>query len=277
MNNLTLRAISGTVYVGVIIAATIAGGLWFSLLMAVFAALASIEFTRLTDADTASGRAAAIITCTTVVATTMTVLAAGQWPVLVPFIAIAFFLLRGIAALYDRRKQSFAAVGRSMLCYLYIGLPLSLLGMLAALSDYFGCRTTVILMIFAMIWLNDTGAYLVGSRIGRRRLFERLSPKKSWEGFFGGLIFCVLAGAAAALWTHTPVGTWQWLALGIIVCAFATWGDLFESLLKRTLGVKDSGNIIPGHGGILDRIDSLLFVAPAATLFLFLSVYYHIL
>ena len=127
-----------------------------------------------------------------------------------------------------------------------------------------------------MIWLNDTGAFCVGSMIGRRRLFERISPKKSWEGFWGGMAFSIIAGILLYLFGDGIFGVfddspWRWVALGIVVPVFATWGDLAESLLKRTVHVKDSGHLIPGHGGILDRIDSLLLVSPAVVIFLFIT------
>ena len=278
MNNFIVRTISGAVYVGIIIAAALAGQTWFGLLMTLFAAAAAIEFSRLTgDFDTDGGAIGAAISATTVAAVAATVWSMGTAIIAVPAIAVLFFLARAVLALYDRRDGAFMAVGRSVLCYAYTGISLGLMNLLYAMSDLMGSPAGTVIMIFVMIWLNDTGAYLVGSRIGRRRLFERLSPKKSWEGFIGGLLFCVLAGLAAGEWLHGPVGQWQWLAVGVLVCVFSTWGDLFESLLKRNLGVKDSGSVIPGHGGILDRIDSLLFVAPAISLFLFLSVYYYIL
>lgn len=278
MNNFIVRTISGAVYVGLIIAAALAGQIWFGLLLTLFAAVAAIEFGSLTGEFSSDGGAVgASISATTVTAAAATVWSMGTALIAVPAIAILFFLTRSVLALYDRRQGAFMAVGHSVLCYAYIGIPLGLMNMLYSISDLTGSPAGTVIMIFLMIWLNDTGAYLVGSRIGRRRLFERLSPKKSWEGFIGGLLFCVLAGVAAGEWLHGPVGQWQWLAVGVLVCVFSTWGDLFESLLKRNLGVKDSGSLIPGHGGILDRIDSLLFVAPAISLFLFLSVYYYIL
>ncbi len=279
MNNFVMRALSGIIYISLIISAIFAGSAWFGALMTLFAVVASLEFIQLTGGfKPESGAIGSYIAAVTTAASAATAWSLGAAPVAVPFIAVMFFLARSVLALYDRREGAFMAVGSSILCYFYIGVSLGLMNMLynsAMLAS--GSAKPTILMLFAMIWLNDTGAYLVGSRIGRRRLFERLSPKKSWEGFFGGLTFCILAGVAAGHWLQTPVSPSAWIAIGVAVCVFSTWGDLFESLLKRNLGVKDSGSIIPGHGGILDRIDSLLFVGPAISLFLFLSVYYNVM
>jgi phosphatidate cytidylyltransferase len=123
--------------------------------------------------------------------------------------------------------------------------------------------------------MNDTGAYLCGSLLGRHKLFPRVSPGKSWEGSIGGGLLVV--GIAILVWyllnTYVPeqanLNMWQWAGLCLTVVVFGTWGDLVESLLKRTLGIKDSGNILPGHGGMLDRFDSSLLAIPAAVVYLF--------
>jgi len=124
-----------------------------------------------------------------------------------------------------------------------------------------------VLAIFIFVWLNDTGAYVIGSMLGKHRLFERISPKKSWEGFFGGLVV-VLAGSQAFAWYEPEISRLNWLCLSATIVIFATWGDLVESLLKRTLGVKDSGKVLPGHGGMLDRFDSVLMAIPAAYVYI---------
>ena len=129
---------------------------------------------------------------------------------------------------------------------------------------------SLLLLAFVMIWMNDTGAFLVGCTIGKHRLFERISPKKSWEGFWGGLVFSVLSGVAYYYFVDQAQGLPFYVILGVIASIFATFGDLVESMFKRSIGVKDSGNLIPGHGGILDRIDSLLFVLPATALYLYI-------
>ena len=146
MNNLALRALTGAVYVAVIVGATLAGQPWFCLLMTVFAALASIEFSQLTE-PRAGGLLPRAITALTVVATAATVAAAYVMPGFVSVIAVTYFLLRAVAALYDRRPAPFMAVGRSLLCYVYIGMPLSLFNLLE--SHY--ARPVVVLMIFVMI------------------------------------------------------------------------------------------------------------------------------
>ena len=124
------------------------------------------------------------------------------------------------------------------------------------------------LSIFVFIWLSDTGAYCVGSLIGKHRLFERISPKKSWEGSIGGGIFSIASSLGFAHFFPFMPG-WQWVGLAIVVVIFGTWGDLTESLMKRQLGIKDSGNILPGHGGMLDRFDSALMAIPAAVVYLY--------
>ncbi len=131
----------------------------------------------------------------------------------------------------------------------------------------------ILLFIFVCIWLNDTGAYIFGSKFGKRRLFPSVSPKKSWEGFWGGFA-TVLVGAVvfSQLFSVLSLDWYSALFLGAIISVASTWGDLFESMLKRSAGVKDSGSIIPGHGGVLDRLDSFMFAAPAVLLALLCTI-----
>ncbi|MDR2232133.1 MAG: phosphatidate cytidylyltransferase [Tannerella sp.] len=128
------------------------------------------------------------------------------------------------------------------------------------------------LLIFIFVWLNDTGAYLTGISFGRHRLFERVSPKKSWEGFWGGLFIAMIASLVIAYYFPTLISWQQSLGLAIVTSIFATFGDLVESLFKRSSGIKDSGMLLPGHGGILDRIDSIMLAAPATLLYIELFI-----
>jgi phosphatidate cytidylyltransferase len=127
------------------------------------------------------------------------------------------------------------------------------------------------LALFVFVWLNDSGAYLVGSKLGRRRLYERISPKKSWEGFWGGLVITLASSQAFAVY-FPSINWYNWLGMATVVVVFATWGDLTESLLKRTLGIKDSGTLLPGHGGMLDRFDSILMALPALYIYIELFI-----
>lgn len=275
MKNIVTRSLSGIVYIALIVGSILGGGNYFNALCVAFALLAVWEFQGIVLPGgrrpwLEAGRVADI--CAAGVITALPAIFEAS---LAAFEASLCALLlypiaRFVISLYDRGTDSYACALRSVASIMYIALPLAALNLAyVAFSE----GKWLVLLMFAMIWLNDTGAYCVGSLIGRRKLFERLSPKKSWEGFFGGLAFCLAAGALAALFLlPDSLGVLSGLGLGAVVCVFSTWGDLFESLLKRSHGIKDSGKLIPGHGGILDRIDSLLFVAPVTLVYLFITV-----
>ena len=182
----------------------------------------------------------------------------------------AYLLLRTIVQLYRPRQNAVHSLERSFFSLGYVALPVAMLNGIMSIT-----APRLLLGVFIFIWLYDTGAYCVGMLLGRHRLFERISPKKSWEGVIGGILLCV-AGAYVTYYKfdeffQVPDLT-IWVGLSVVVAVFATFGDLVESLIKRTVGVKDSGHILPGHGGILDRIDSLLLVAPAVLIYLMLIV-----
>jgi phosphatidate cytidylyltransferase len=140
----------------------------------------------------------------------------------------------------------------------YIAIPYSLLAFLVFPGANNHQYTSGILLgLLALIWLNDTGAYVFGMLFGKHRLFERISPKKSWEGAIGGTIVTIVLGYCMNFFVPF-LSRADWIILSLLVSVFGVFGDLFESLLKRSAGVKDSGNLMPGHGGILDRMDSLL-------------------
>ena len=182
----------------------------------------------------------------------------------------AYLLLRTIVQLYRPRQNAVHSLERSFFSLGYVALPIAMLNGIMSIT-----APRLLLGMFIFIWLYDTGAYCVGMLLGRHRLFERISPKKSWEGVIGGVAFCVAGAYATHHWFNeffqVPDLT-VWVGMSVVVAVFATFGDLVESLIKRTVGVKDSGNLLPGHGGILDRIDSLLLVAPAVFIYLLLVV-----
>ena len=272
MKNIVTRALSGLVYVALSVGAILLGKYAFWGLVALLCVLAVPEFQHVLrgPATTRWRKAIVAIDCAVCVAmATIPALAGASLDVAIGCSIFVFMytIIRFTLALYDKEKDAFSDCARSALTVMYIGLPM------AALSFLYNDNLDnwqLVLAMFAMIWLNDTGAYCVGSMLGKHRLFERLSPKKSWEGFWGGFAFCLLAGWGCHWLMPDMFSLIGWLGFGAMVSVFSTWGDLFESLLKRSHAVKDSGHLIPGHGGILDRIDSLLFVAPMSLLFFIL-------
>lgn len=165
-------------------------------------------------------------------------------------------------------EHSIMALGTSVIVAIYLGFPLTLAPEIPLLNEAGYFDYLPLLGLFIMIWTNDTFAYLVGRAVGKHKLSKRLSPNKSIEGFIGGVVFAFGAAYALNYFGNSELEFTQWAVLALIASVGGTLGDLFESSLKRTAGVKDSGQIIPGHGGILDRIDSFLFVAPLAWLYL---------
>lgn len=287
MKNLITRTLAGTVYVAVILAAILIDSNGIYMLGLLFAVLAGIELQNLCCGK-AQNVTEFLNKCMTVLGTAgcfaITVspfILLNGWGVskssytiiitsalaAISIIGILAIAMRFLLTLYDKRPGALQRFAYSAMGWIYIAVPL---GCMAVLGDTPGLGRQVPLMLFVMIWLNDTGAYCTGSLLGRHKMFPRVSPKKSWEGFAGGLLFCVAAAVGAWCFGIQGWNLWQWLVAGVVACAASTYGDLFESLLKRNAGIKDSGNLIPGHGGILDRIDSLLMVAPAFMLLVLL-------
>lgn len=191
--------------------------------------------------------------------------------IFIPYLLILIYLL--VSELYLKRENPVNNWAYSFMSQLYVALPFAMLNVLAFHRDpdavqYLSYNPIFPLSVFVFTWLNDTGAYCTGTLFGKHRLFERISPKKSWEGSFGGGILCILfAFAMAHFFPFLSIAEWIGFALTVVV--FGTWGDLVESLFKRHLGIKDSGHILPGHGGMLDRFDSTLLAIPAVVLYLY--------
>ena len=195
--------------------------------------------------------------------------------VFVPYVLTIIYMF--ISELYLKNENPVNSWAYTMLGQMYIVLPFSLINVLAFQQVGPGQITFDFLLplsIFIFLWTNDTGAYVCGSLFGKHKLFPRISPKKSWEGSIGGGILVLIVAGVIGYFSNnsgTPhvLSIPAWVGLGLVVVFFGTWGDLVESLLKRTLGVKDSGNILPGHGGMLDRFDSSLLAIPAAVVYLY--------
>lgn len=275
MNNFIVRTITGIIFVAAIVASFMRPQAMV-LLFALVTGLTIWEFTGLVNEH----RQAQVNRLISTVAGIYLFLAmagacsgiAPAHTVFIPYLISIIYLL--VAELYLKAKDPIQNWAFTMMAQLYIALPFSTLNVLA--FPQAGSYSFVLpLSVFVFLWMNDTGAYCFGSMLGRHKLFPRISPGKTWEGSIGGGVLVV--GIAILVWhllnTYVPeqgnLTMWQWAGLGLTVVVFGTWGDLVESLFKRTLGIKDSGHILPGHGGMLDRFDSSLLAIPAAVVYIF--------
>ncbi len=275
-SNFLIRTITGILFVAVMVGGILYSPLTCAFLFFVITILTTWEFTGVVNMreDTEVNRL-----ITTVAAASFYL---GFWGYAVTnFVSLAFlpwllsvvYLL--ISELYLQRPHPLQNWAMALMAQLYIALPFSLLVFILHASDmelYTVLHSDgylCVLAIFIFLWCSDSGAYCCGSLLGKHKLFPRISPGKTWEGSVGGGILTV--GASQVVAAFAPVLTpWQWAGFALVVVVFGTWGDLVESLLKRYLGIKDSGHILPGHGGMLDRFDSSLIAIPAC--FVYLSI-----
>lgn len=181
------------------------------------------------------------------------------------YLTLPLLWLTFVVELYRKKAQPFTNIAFTLLGVIYVAVPFSLLHMLAYLDDEYSWQP--ILGLLLLIWAADTGAYIAGKNFGKHKLLARVSPGKTWEGWIGGTLLAVGVGYVLAMFMQ-DLELYQWIGVAIIVSIFGVLGDLVESLLKRSLGVKDSGTLLPGHGGILDRFDSLLLAIPFIVAFL---------
>lgn len=273
-NNFIQRAVTGVLFVTVLVGCILYSPFSFGILFTIISALSVHEFARLINKNgeislnkTITSLGGAYLFLALMSFCTQQSVGAR---VFLPYLALLLYLM--ITELYLKKKNPTGNWAYSMLSQLYVALPFALLNVLAFQNSPETGSVTynpiLPLSIFVFIWLSDTGAYCVGSLIGKHRLFERISPKKSWEGSIGGGAFSIASSLAFAHF-FPFMSWWQWAGLATVVVIFGTWGDLTESLMKRQLGIKDSGNILPGHGGMLDRFDSALMAIPAAVVYLY--------
>lgn len=273
MKNFIQRAITGIIFVAVLVGCIIGGPLPFGVLFAIISGLATYEFCTLVNMENDVDVNRGICTLSSVFLFFCFFyygINPASTGIFIPYLALIIYLM--VSELYLKRKNPINNWAYSMLSQLYVGLPFALLNVLAFQSSgdvsisYY--QFILPLSIFLFNWINDTFAYLTGMLFGKHRLFERVSPKKSWEGSIGGASFCIAAAFVMAnLFPILTTGEWVGFALTVVV--FGTWGDLTESLMKRHLNIKDSGNILPGHGGMLDRFDSVIMATPAAVVYLY--------
>lgn len=280
MSNLITRTLTGVIFVAVLVGGTLYSPLTFTVLFAIVTGLTVWEFSNNVNRHAGASVNKLI---NTVAAVYLFVAFAGYCAdytpsrAFVPYLVSIIYLL--VSELYLQKPDPLKNWGYAFASQVYVALAFSMLNLLAFQFDPFTNKTQFVpiypLSVFLFLWTSDTGAYCCGSLLHKyfpAKLFERISPNKSWVGSIGGGVLCLVV--AALLWHFNPntLSLPQWLGLGITVCVFGTWGDLVESLFKRQLGIKDSGRILPGHGGMLDRFDSSLLAIPAAVLYLYTIV-----
>ena len=276
--NLVTRTVAGVVLVAVIIAATVWSPYSFGLLFMLISLLATQELLKLlTKRTTFLGGVSAVLFLA-IYAEHASMF--SERMIVIVWVVYGMSLLTAmIGQLWNTKTDPLEAWMHIAYSQIYVALPFALINMIAFFRGQF--TPVLVLSMLVFIWANDSFAYLTGSLFGRHRLFERVSPKKSWEGFIGGNLFALVAAYVMSI-VDQPLSNllvghngaslelWQWLVFAQIVVVFGTFGDLVESLLKRRLGVKDSGVAIPGHGGWLDRFDSFIFAAPVVACYLYL-------
>lgn len=273
MNNITKRTITGVVYVLAVIFAIILNPFVLAIFFGVISLIALYEFYNNSKLNSIApqklmGYLLAISTYSFF--SLKAFQSDTKYSIVISlFLCFAIFIME----LYRKKENPFTNIAYTVLGVVYIVIPLGLTNFIV--NPEFLPNTfipMILLSVFILAWCNDTFAYLVGIKYGKRRLFERISPKKSWEGFFGGVIAVQVASIVLYRLTNSPLEFFDWMAIGAIVCMIGTYGDLVESMFKRQMGVKDSGKILPGHGGILDRFDILFTTLPFVFIYLFLRL-----
>jgi len=268
-SNFAQRAVTGTLFAATIIGATLLSEFSFFVLLFVVNFLCLLEFYELVLPDKSWIEKYLGIICGSLLFVMYALIFSADLSLAWYYNLIPVFLFMFIIKLFEQSHNEFSTLAFQVLGLLYITLPLVMLckmGFLNSLSYSAGLP----MGFFLLLWSSDTGAYLAGRTFGKTKLFERISPKKTWEGSIGGTLL-TLAVAFGISKIYDDITTMDWLVVGVLVVIFGTFGDLFESLLKRNLHIKDSGTILPGHGGVLDRFDGLFLAVPAVFFYLMLT------
>ncbi len=282
MSTLLKRTLSGAVYVALVVGSILLGSNFSGVVFMALAMLALVELNRMLHVKYGSTVPIWQHCVGALLLGMVTLTAVGQemtsgmleidlshlaWlnraKVFLEAVYLVFLLFCLVAELF-RKQEPVINWMTLLLGQMYIAFPMALLNTISTDGSY---QSAMVLAVFVVIWVNDTGAYLTGMAFGKHKMFPRVSPKKSWEGLVGGALLAVVAAMVFAYVTDY-LSYLEWAIFAVVVVVCGTFGDLMESILKRTVGVKDSGTIMPGHGGILDRIDSVLLASVGAYAYL---------
>lgn len=271
MTNFTQRVITGALFGAVMISSVVFNGWTFIALFFVINVLSIWEFYKLVMTDGSEPRryAGTIFSCLLFILTALIAKNVVSPFYLITLIPFTFYVF--IQELYLKSPKPFENLADTFIGIIYLTVPLSLFNFIAfPVSDLGNYHYETILGYFFLLWASDTGAYMFGRRYGKRKLFERHSPKKSWEGSIGGTLVTLIVAFLLSRY-FISVDLLDWLVMGVLIVVTGTLGDLVESMLKRSLDVKDSGKMLPGHGGILDRFDGLFISVPFVVTYLIIK------
>lgn len=267
MNNFTKRVLTAIVFVTVLLGSTFWSQLSFSVLFFVITILGVWEFYTLSEKGGSNPQKIIGTIIGALLFASNALVSMGYLNPKILVINIPIIFLIFIIELYSKAVDPFRNIAFTLLGILYVALPFSLLNYIATSTQSYNYQ--LLFGFFFILWSNDSGAYVVGSSIGKHKLFFRVSPGKTWEGSIGGAIASYGVAYLISGW-YTSISRIDWMVIATILIVIGTLGDLVKSILKRSINVKDSGNILPGHGGILDRFDSLIMSAPFVFTYLYL-------
>jgi phosphatidate cytidylyltransferase len=259
------RAITGFFFVGVMLASVLLGVYAFTLFFLVLSILCVEEFYRLVSTDEVRPQKRWGLALTLSIFLPVSLFFSKDEPLQYILISVPLYILIIVAELYRDKAKPFHNIAYTLFGVLYTAVPFCFFYGIAFTDGEYSSHFPLGFLI--LLWASDTGAYLSGISLGKHKLFERHSPKKTWEGFAGGMITSLLAAGILSIWFH-ELPLQHWLAISLIIVVAGTLGDLSESMLKRSHSAKDSGSLLPGHGGLLDRFDGLLLAAPLVFVYL---------
>lgn len=262
MNNFLKRSLTGIAFVATLLAGIIIHPIGFAVLFTAILFFTLSEFYNLAEKATFSPHKKIGISFGVVFFIICFLSASGILPSSLVLISIPLLFLVFVSELFRKQSDSLKNASITIIGLIYVALPFGLLNFIVLSGTKNGAFYPWILVgLFLIIWIYDSMAYVFGSLLGKHKIAPEISPKKSWEGFIGGSVFAIIMGIVNAV-LFQEISMINWIVIAIIAVVFGTLGDFFESKFKRELNIKDSGNLLPGHGGLLDRFDSLLFAAP---------------
>jgi len=269
-NNFIIRTITGTIYVSLIITSILVHQLFFLIVMFVFMIFSMTEFYGFFKKSDTKVQSFLGIIFASILYCIVSFIAISNSNIEFLILILPLFFVIIVSEIFQKNETPIQNIAVTILGLLYIALPLSLLNFFFNPSfEQNQITSSLLLGYFILVWSNDTFAYIVGVKIGKRKLLERISPKKTWEGTLGGFTMNIIVAIILSI-IFKELNTIQWIVLSIIIVLSGTLGDLVESMFKRSVHIKDSGKLLPGHGGFMDRLDAIFISSPFVFLYLML-------